>query len=66
MTASNHVDVRPTPQRRAVSPTALFSAASDCRGRRRLSEFFARQHIFHQHFRSLTYDDDNRTLHDLI
>jgi len=29
--ASNHVDVRPASQRRAVSPAAVFSAAADCR-----------------------------------
>ena len=33
-------------QLRAVSPAALFSAASECRWRRRLSRFFARRHIF--------------------
>jgi len=58
-------NVRPTSQRRAVSPAALFSATPDCRWRRRLSRFFARRHIFHQHFRSLIYNDDDRALHDI-
>jgi len=44
--ASNHVDVKPTSQRRAVSPAALFSAAPDCHWRRRFSPFFAGRHIF--------------------
>ena len=52
-------------ERRAVSPTALFTAAPDCRWRRRLSRFFA-QRPFYQHFRSLIDDDDDdRALHDL-
>ena len=63
--ASNHVDVRPTSQCRAVSPAALFSAAPDCRWRRWLARFFAWRDIFHQHFRSLICDDDDRALHDL-
>jgi len=50
--ASNHVDVRPTSHRRAVSPAALFSADPHCRWR----------HIFFQHFRSLTYNDDQIVL----
>ena len=48
-------------QRRAVSPTALFSAAPNCHCRRRFSRFFARRH-----FRSLIDDDDDdRALHDI-
>ena len=44
--ASNHVDVRPTSQCRAVSPAALVSAAAlDCCWRWRFSQFFARWHI---------------------
>jgi len=38
--ASNRVDVRPTSQRRAVSPAALFSAVPDYRWRPRLSRIF--------------------------
>ena len=56
-------DFAPDYQRRAVSPAAMFSAAHDCRSRRQLSRFFARRHIFfHQHLRSLTYNDDDRAL----
>ena len=47
--ASNHVDVRPASQRRAISPAALFSAAPNCRWWR-LSWFFARRHIFSSTF----------------
>ena len=44
--ASNHVNVRPTSQCRAVSPAALVSAAAlDCCWRWRFSQFFARWHI---------------------
>ena len=39
-------NVRPTSQRRAVSPAAVFSAAPDCRWRPRLSRFFAPWYIF--------------------
>jgi len=39
-------NVKPTSQRRAVSPAALFSAAPDCRWRRWLSRIFARRHSF--------------------
>ena len=42
-------NVRPTSQRRAVSPAAVF-CSPDCRWRRRLSRFFARRHIFSSTF----------------
>ena len=64
---------RPTSQRRAVGggcgelrPAALFSADSHCRRRRRLSPIFrTTTYFFHQRFRSLVDDDDDRALHDL-
>jgi len=55
-------DVRPTSQRPAVSPAALFTAAADCRRRRRLCRFFARRHIFCHHYRSPICNDDDRAL----
>ena len=61
--ASNHVDVRPTSQHRAVSPAALVSAAADDD-----DDFvdFSNDDIFlHQHVRSLLYNDYDRALHDL-
>ena len=59
-------NVRPTSQRRAVSPAALFSAAPDCRWRRRrLSRFFRTTTYFYKHFPSLIYNVDNCALHDL-
>jgi len=54
-------NVRPTSQRRAVSPEAPISAAPDCRWRQ-LSRFFARWHSFYQHFRSLICNDDDRAM----
>ena len=62
--ASNHVDVRPTSDCRAVSPAALFSAAPTAADDDFL-DFFARPHFFHQQFRSLIYNNDDRTLYDL-
>jgi len=50
---------------RAISHAALFSAAPDCRWRRRLSRFLHDDIFFHRHFRSLIYNDDDRALHDL-
>ena len=49
--ASNHVDVKPTSQRRAVNHVALFSAATDD------DDFldFSHDLFFRQQFRSLTY-----------
>jgi len=49
---SNHVDVKPTSQRRAVNHVALFSAATDD------DDFLDFSHdiiFFRRHFRSLTY-----------
>jgi len=64
--ASNHVDVRPTSQRRAVSPAALFSAAPTAADDDNFLDFFSHDDIFlHQQFRSLIYNNDDRALHDL-
>jgi len=41
---------------------ALFYAASEYRSRRRHCRFYARRHIFHQHFCSLICNDDDRAL----
>jgi len=63
--ASNHVDVTPTSQRRAVGPAALFSPVPDASDDDDDFLDFSHYDIFHQHFRSLTYNDDDRTLHDV-
>ena len=55
-------NVRPTSQCWAVSPAALFFAAPDD------NDYLNFSHddlFFHQHFCSLIYNNDDRTLHDI-
>ena len=61
--ASNRVDVidvKPTSQRRAVSLEALLSAAATDDDD--FLDFSRDDIIFHQHFRSIIYNDDDRAL----
>jgi len=61
--ASNNVDVidvKPTSQLRAVSLEALLSAAATDDDD--FLDFSRDDIIFHQHFRSIIYNDDDRAL----